>query len=158
MNRDDNGRTRPEAGASTDSDGEEPIVQQDIQTLADKLAIRELFDEYCLRLEVNDFEEWLDLFTPDAVYDVHRRTLNGRDETRALLSLAPHGVHIGGALRIELDGDRAETIQNYAFYADDPARSNQGWYYRTVVRTAEGWRIAHTRVKMQKQARPAAQA
>jgi ketosteroid isomerase-like protein len=122
----------------------------DLQTLADELAIRSLFDEYCLRLEVNDFEEWLDLFTDDSVYEVYRKELKGRDEIRALLSQAPDGVHIGGALRIELDGDRAETIQNYQFIGEDPATSNAGWYFRTVVRTADGWKIAHTKVKMQK--------
>lgn len=128
----------------------------DVQVMADKMAIRELFEEYCLRLEVNDFEEWLDLFTPDSVYEVHRRTLNGRDEIGAMLSQAPHGVHLGGPLRITLDGDRAETIQSYAFYADDPKFDNRGWYYRTAVRTREGWRIAHTTVKIQKHAKPQA--
>ena len=127
----------------------------DLQTIADKLAIRELFDEYCLRLEVNDFEDWLDLFTPDSVYEVFRRTLTGRSEIGAMLSQAPHGVHLGGPMRIELYGDRAETIKSYAFYGNDPALNNQGWYYRTVVRTGEGWRIAHTRVKLQKHVKPA---
>ena len=118
--------------------------------IADELAIRALFDEYCLRLEISDFEEWLDLFTDDAIYEVFRRELKGRDEIRAMLSQAPHGVHIGGAARIELDGDTAETVQNYQFVGEDPATSNVGWYYRTVVRTDAGWKIAHTRVKMQK--------
>ncbi|MEZ5742783.1 MAG: nuclear transport factor 2 family protein [Sphingomonadaceae bacterium] len=122
----------------------------ELQTIADELAIRSLCDEYCLRLEVNDFEEWLDLFTDDSIYEVYRKELKGRDEIRALLSQAPHGVHIGGALRIELDGDRAETIQNYQFIGEDAKASNVGWYFRTVVRTADGWKIAHTKVKMQK--------
>ena len=121
-----------------------------LQRLADELAIRALFDEYCLRLEVNDFEEWLDLFTGDSVYELFRRELHGRDEIRDMLSQAPHGVHIGGAARIELDGDKAETIQNYQFIGEQSATSNAGWYYRTVVRTDGGWKIAHTKVKMQK--------
>ncbi|MCB2078172.1 MAG: nuclear transport factor 2 family protein [Novosphingobium sp.] len=124
--------------------------QAEFQRISDELAIRTLFDEYCLRLEVNDFEEWLDLFTADSVYEVFRRELAGHDAIREMLSQAPHGVHIGGALRIELDGDRADTVQNYQFIGEDPATSNAGWYYRTVVRTDEGWKIARTRVKMQK--------
>jgi hypothetical protein len=118
--------------------------------VADLLAIRGVLDEYCLRLEVNPFEEWLDLFTDDTVYEVFRQTLRGRDEVRNMLSQAPHGVHLGGAARVTLEGDKAETIQNYVFMADDPAFSNNGWYYRTLVRTAGGWKIAHTKVKMQK--------
>lgn len=121
-----------------------------LQRLADELAIRSLFDEYCLRLEVDDFERWLDLFTPHSVYEVFRRELTGHDEIRAMLSQAPHGVHIGGAARITLDGDSAETVQNYYFIGEDPATTNAGWYYRTLVRTGDGWKIARTRVKMQK--------
>lgn len=121
-----------------------------LQTLADQLAIRSVLDEYCLRLEVNRFEEWLDLFTPDTEYEVFRRTLRGREEVSAMLSEAPHGVHLGGAMRIEIDGDTAETIQNYAFFGDDDTYSNTGWYYRTLVRTATGWKIARTRVKIHK--------
>jgi hypothetical protein len=122
-----------------------------LQVLVDKLAIRELLDEYCLRLEVNAFEEWLDLFTDASVYKVYRRELNGRQEISGLLSKAPHGIHIGGPARIMLDGDTAETVQNYAFIGDDDTYSNNGWYFRTVVRTMAGWKISRTRVKMQKQ-------
>lgn len=122
----------------------------EFQKLADELAVRRLLDEYCLRLEVNDFEEWLDLFTDDTIYEVYRRELKGRDAVRDMLSKAPHGVHLGGPMRIVLDGDRAETIQNYLFIAAEDAAWNMGWYFRTTVRTPGGWKIAHTRVKMQK--------
>ena len=124
--------------------------QNGLQRIADELAIRTVLDEYCLRLEVNPFDDWLDLFTVDTVYEVFRQTLRGHDEVRAMLSQAPHGVHIGGGARIAIDGDRAETIQNYQFIAEEAKFSNAGWYYRTLVRTAAGWKIAHTSVKMQK--------
>jgi hypothetical protein len=122
------------------------------ELLADNLAIREILDEYCLRLEVDTFEEWLNLFTVDAVYQVYGKTLRGREEIAALLSKAPHGVHLGGALRIEMDGDRAETVQNYVFHGDEDKYSNRGWYFRTLVRTNAGWRISHNRVEFQKPA------
>lgn len=121
-----------------------------LQEVEDRLAIREVLDEYCLRLEVNDFEEWLDLFTPDAEYQVFRRSLHGRQEISDMLRNAPHGVHVGGAVRITLDGDSAEVVQNYLFRGDDPSTSNNGWYFRTLVRTDEGWKISFTRVKLQK--------
>lgn len=85
-------------------------MSHDIQQLADTIAIRAALDEYCLRLEVNPFDDWLDLFTDDTVYEVFRKELKGREEVKAMLSQAPHGVHLGGALRIELDGDNAKTI------------------------------------------------
>jgi 3-phenylpropionate/cinnamic acid dioxygenase small subunit len=125
---------------------------RNVEHLADKLAIREVLEEYCLRLEVNPFEEWLDLFTQDSIYEVYRHTLRGRQEISEMLSKAPHGVHLGGPLRIELDGDSAATVQNYVFYGQDDKYSNKGWYYRTLVRTGEGWKISHTRVEFQKTA------
>jgi hypothetical protein len=122
----------------------------DLQKLRDELDIQRVMAEYCLRLEVNTLDEWLDLFTDDTVYEVHRKTLCGRQEVSDVLALAPHGVHIGGALRIELSGDTATTIQNYQFLADEEKFSNNGWYYRSLVRSERGWKISHTRVNMQK--------
>lgn len=121
-----------------------------VQLLADELAVRKLLDEYCLRLEIDDFEDWMDLFTPDSVYEVYGKVLNGKEEIRALLSLAPHGVHLGGPMRITLAGDTAETVQNYLFISAADAAWNMGWYFRTAVRTDAGWKISHTRVKMVK--------
>jgi hypothetical protein len=126
------------------------VSEEEFRKLADELAVRAVLDEYCLRLEVNDFEEWLDLFTDDTVYEVYRRELRGCDAVRDMLSQAPHGVHLGGPARVEFAGDTAETIQNYLFIAQEDAAWNMGWYYRTLVRTAAGWRISRTRVKMQK--------
>jgi hypothetical protein len=126
------------------------ISEEEFRKLADEMAVRAVLDEYCLRLEVNDFEEWLDLFTDDTVYEVYRRELRGRDAVRDMLSKAPHGVHLGGAARVTLAGETAETVQNYLFIAQEDAAWNMGWYYRTLVRMPTGWRIASTRVKMQK--------
>ena len=124
------------------------MTADEIQKIADELAIRRLLDEYCLRLEVNRFEDWLDLFTADTVYDVFGKSLNGREEVSAMLLQAPHGVHVPGATRIEIDGDRAEAIQNYLFIPNSDDRWNAGWYQRTLTRTADAWKIAHTRVKI----------
>lgn len=118
--------------------------------LADLLAIRTVLDEYCLRLELNPFDDWLDLFTDNTVYEVFRQVLEGKQAVADMLSKAPDGVHIGGAARINIDGDTAETAQNYIFIGDEAKYSNQGWYYRTLVRTAEGWKISRTRVELQK--------
>lgn len=124
-------------------------MSAETQMLVDKHAIAEVLDEYCLRLEVNPFAEWLDLFTDDTVYEVYHYTLRGREEVSELLSKAPHGVHIGGPKRIILNGDTAETIQSYTFFGDNNKFSNNGWYYRTLVRTEQGWKISHTLVKQQ---------
>ena len=119
-----------------------------MQQIFDEHAINRVLAEYCLRLEVNAFDEWLDLFTDDAVYEVHHRVLTGRAEISAMLSQAPHGVHLPGATRITLDGDTAEVIQSYLFVANSNDSWNSGWYDRTLVRTTDGWKISRTVVKM----------
>lgn len=117
----------------------------DIQN--DELAIRKVLDEYCLRLEVNTFDEWLDLFTEDTLYEVYKLALKGREAVTKVLGQAPHGVHIPGAARIVVNGDSAETIQNYLFVSTGTDEWNAGWYFRDLVRTPEGWKISRTRVK-----------
>lgn len=118
------------------------------ESMFDELAVRRVLDEYCLRLEANDFSDWLDLFTEDTVYEVYKLTLRGRKEVFEVLSKAPHGAHIGGPARITITNDRAETLQNYIFVATNADEWNVGWYDRTLVRTDAGWKIAHTRVKI----------
>ena len=126
------------------------MVADQVQKLVDELAVRAVLDEYCLRLEVDTFEDWMNLFTEDTVYEVYKKVLKGKDEVRALLSLAPHGVHLGGPARVTLAGDSAETVQNYLFIGGADAAWNMGWYFRTLVRTDAGWKISHTTVKMQR--------
>ena len=116
--------------------------------IADELAVRRVLDEYCLRLELNTFEDWLDLFTQDTVYEVFRRKLVGKVAMAEMLSQAPHGLHLGGPARISLHGDRAETIQSYIFVSTDTDQWNMGWSKRTMVRHGLDWKIAHTAVKL----------
>ena len=118
----------------------------DFEAIADELAVRRVLDEYCLRLEVNEFQEWMDLFTDDTVYEVYRLTLKGREEVSKVLSKAPHGLHLGGPARIAMQGERAETVQNYLFVSSDTDEWNFGWYDRTLVRTTDGWKISYTKV------------
>lgn len=124
------------------------MTDAEMQRMADEHDISRVLAEYCLRLEVNAFDEWLDLFTDDAIYEVHRRILNGRAEISAMLSQAPHGVHLPGATRIRLSGDSADVIQSYLFIANSSDSWNSGWYHHSLVRAAGGWKIARTAVKM----------
>jgi SnoaL-like domain len=121
-----------------------------IRRLADEAAIRAVLAEYCLRLEVNAFEEWLDLFTDDCEYEIFRRQLKGRAEIAEMLSKAPPGIHLGGPARVEIDGDLAHTVQNFVFINAETKERNGGWYYDTLIRTADGWKISHLKLKFLK--------
>ncbi len=124
------------------------MTEISMQQIADELAIGRVLSEYCLRLEINAFEDWLDLFTDDSIYVVMRRTLTGRAEISEMLSQAPHGVHLPGASRISIDGDTAKAVQSYLFIANSNDSWNSGWYDRTLVRRGHDWKIARTVVKM----------
>jgi hypothetical protein len=121
-----------------------------IVRVIDEAAVRAVLAEYCLRLEVNPFEEWLDLFTEDCEYEIFRRTLRGRQEISEMLSQAPAGIHLGGPARVEIDGDVAHTVQNFIFVNADTKERNGGWYFNTLVRTDQGWRIRHLKLKFLK--------
>lgn len=125
-------------------------------THLDELAIRKVLDEYCLRLEVSEFDEWMDLFTEDTLYEVYKLALKGRAEVAKVLSQAPHGVHVPGAVRIVVNGDSAETVQNYLFISTSTDEWNAGWYFRDLERTASGWKISRTRVKFARKGKLAA--
>ena len=93
--------------------------EADLKRISDELAIHKVLAEYCLRLEVEGFDHWLDIFTEDTVYLVYGRTLDGREAMAEMLSKAPHGLHMGGPSRIEVKGDVAETIQSYLIAVGD---------------------------------------
>lgn len=111
----------------------------------DHLAIVDLWARYCMYLDRGDLEGYLQLFTPDAVYQVYGRDVVGHEKMRKLLSGAPHGLHLGGNPVIEMvEPDRANTFHNLYFVpaAGDPRRAV---YQGQLVRTIEGWRIARWR-------------
>lgn len=112
----------------------------------DHVAITQLLARYCLTLDHDDIDAWVELFTPDAVYEVYGRTFEGRDGLRRMMSGAPRGLHLGGPPVICMRGpDRATTQQNLLFVdvADGVTRS--AVYTDDLVRTSEGWRIAKRR-------------
>jgi hypothetical protein len=104
--------------------------------------------EYCLRLEVDDIESWLELFTEDCEYLIFRRTLRGRDEIRAMLSKAPPGIHLAGYPRVVLAGDEATTVQSYIFVDRTSRDVLTGWYHAQLVRSADDWQIRQFQVRL----------
>jgi len=113
----------------------------------DHAEIRNLLAKYCLLLDLDDIEGWLDLFTPDAVYQVYGHDFPGHDGIRKMLSGAPGGLHLGGPPVIELDGDRAVTTRNLLFVDRTTGESRHAVYDEQLVRTKDGWRIARCRCR-----------
>ncbi len=116
-------------------------------TADDHAEIRNLLARYCLLLDLDDMDSWLQLFTDDAVYEVYGHRGVGRDGIRKLLTGAPGGLHLGGPPVIELDGDRATTLRNLLFADASTGEQRSAVYDDDLVRTADGWRIARCRCR-----------
>src|SRR5262249_19002069 len=82
--------------------------------LEEKDAIRELLAGYCFHFDNGEFEEWVNLFTDDGVFDLGTRgRFAGRDALRAFVHLIPLTNGLPGMRHyvtnsiVGVDGDRA---------------------------------------------------
>ena len=55
----------------------------------DDAEIRNLLARYCLLLDLDEVEAWIQLFTPDATYQVYGRTFAGHDGLRKMIDGRP---------------------------------------------------------------------
>ncbi|MEI8001880.1 MAG: nuclear transport factor 2 family protein [Actinomycetes bacterium] len=119
-----------------------------LPTPEDQVAIGQLLARYCLTLDLDDVEGWLACFTADAVYEVYGRTFTGHDGIRRMVEGAPGGLHLGGPPVITMDGpDRAHSRRNLLFAERGTGATRNAVYDDTLVRTPDGWRIAHCRCR-----------
>ena len=108
----------------------------------DHVEITNLLARYCLTLDVDDVEGWVQLFTPDAQYVVFGRTWDGPDGLRKMMRGAPRGLHLGGPPVIDVVGpDEARTTQNLLFVEAQSGILRRSVYTDELRRTTEGWRI-----------------
>jgi 3-phenylpropionate/cinnamic acid dioxygenase small subunit len=115
-------------------------------TPEDHVAITDLLARYCLALDLDDIEAWVELFTPDASYEVFGRSWDGHEGLRDMLRGAPRGLHLGGSPVIDVTGpDQARTTQNLLFVEVKAAILRRSVYTDELRRTSEGWRIARRR-------------
>jgi 3-phenylpropionate/cinnamic acid dioxygenase small subunit len=118
----------------------------DLPTPEDHVAIANLLARYCLALDLDDIDAWVELFVPDCVYEVFGRSWEGRDGLRKMASVAPRGLHLGGPPVIEMVGaDEARTRQNLLFAESVSGLLRACVYHDELHRTEDGWRIAKRR-------------
>ena len=112
----------------------------------DDVAIRNLLACYCLTLDLDDVDGWVDCFTPDATYSVYGRTFEGHAGLRKMMGGAPGGLHLGGPPVVErVDDDHATSRRNLLFVERASGTQRSAIYDDELVRTPDGWRIASTR-------------
>ena len=120
---------------------------------ADHQAIMELTATYCWALDEKAFERLRDVFLPDATARLGSSDQSGIDEIieRVSTTLARFvgSQHMVGTHLIEIDGDTATCrcylqAQHIRPAGEEPPLLTVGGRYEDrLVRTADGWRIAH---------------
>lgn len=121
--------------------------------------IRELIGAYAHFGDSGRFRELCALFAPDAVLELDEdRTLRGPDailtfleSTRTSLradSERPLIRHHVSSIRIVIDGPDAAHGGAYFFVVTQRGPDHWGRYRDRYVRTPDGWRFAHRRVRL----------
>jgi hypothetical protein len=128
---------------------------QDMTTaVEDKEAIRELFGEYCFRMDDFRFAELGALFTEDGEWIARYARARGPAEIAALMArnipTEPKRKHFIMNSLIRLDGDRATARTSYLVVLQAAGGalvpSVAGTYEDVLVRTADGWRFRERRL------------
>jgi 3-phenylpropionate/cinnamic acid dioxygenase small subunit len=124
----------------------------------DELAVRNLIALVAQRADGGDVDAYVDLFTPDARWEMPGAPRTGHDDIRAG-SLArraagetgpgSHTRHLVTTVAVTLAGDRAEADSCWLFYVDtatEPRVRLMGTYHDEYQRTAAGWKLARRQI------------
>ena len=124
--------------------------------LEDKEAIRELFSEYCFRMDEFRFAELGALFTADGEWIAPYSRARGPGEIAQLMArnipAEPKRKHFIMNSLIQLDGDRATARTSYLVILQAAGAglvpSVAGTYIDALVRTPDGWRFRERRAEI----------
>jgi 3-phenylpropionate/cinnamic acid dioxygenase small subunit len=123
--------------------------------LEEKDAIRELQAQYCFHFDNGEFDAWLELFTPDGVFDLGALgRFAGRDALRQFLARLPltdglpmmrHCV-MNSIVRVEGAHGTAQSYVVVVRGGESLGITIAGRYVDQLTKTAAGWRFAERRV------------
>ena len=123
--------------------------------MSDELAVRNVVARLAMLADEGDLEEYADLFTDDARWDMPGGELQGRDnllagaiERRAAGTVGPgsNTRHVIATQAVVVDGDEAASDAYWQFWANtatEPSVALFGTYRDRLVRTDAGWKLAH---------------
>jgi ketosteroid isomerase-like protein len=124
-----------------------------LQSLLDRLAIRDLRYQYAQGLDRRDFDRAVACYAPDAHFQMPDSEFHGRDAIRQTVTgLARYNttMHFMGNHLAEINADRATSetyCTAYHFYDRDGAEQQYVMgmrYLDQLVRTPDGWQIVDT--------------
>ncbi len=124
----------------------------------DDLAVRNVIALVAHRADGGDVDAYVDLFTPDASWEMPGAPRRGQDDIRegslarrAAGETGPgsHTRHLVSTIAVSVAGDRAEADSCWLFYVDtttEPRVRLMGTYHDTFERTASGWKLARRQI------------
>jgi SnoaL-like domain len=115
---------------------------------SDLRAIHNLLSRYGALLDRLEVEEWLDLFSDDAMLDIDGDILDSRDKRRALTASAPRGLHLSNLPVIsgDLESGNVLSTATFLFWNTQRGTTRTGWYADRLVRIGPDWRFATRRI------------
>ncbi|MBA2280703.1 MAG: nuclear transport factor 2 family protein [Actinomycetota bacterium] len=125
---------------------------------ADELEIRNVVALLAHLADDGAMDDYVDLYTVDAVWDMpgaprkgHDAIRAGAEARRATGEAGPGSAtrHAVSTIAVALDGDSAVARSTWLFFGDTtgtPTLRLMGTYRDTFVRTGEGWRVARREI------------
>jgi 3-phenylpropionate/cinnamic acid dioxygenase small subunit len=124
----------------------------------DELEIRNVLARLSLWADDGELDDYVGLFTADAVWAMpgaprqgHAEIRAGAEARRAAGETGPGSAtrHAVTTTAVQVDGDAAEAQSTFLFFGDTtgtPTLRLVGGYRDTLVRTGEGWKVARREI------------
>ena len=126
----------------------------------DERQIRNLVARLGHLADYGDLDEYMTLFTDDTSWDLAGAIVQGAEAIHAdRVSRRSQGTqgpgtntrHMNTTMWVDVDGSDVATAHSYYVFVRDAATSptigSTGRYHDTFRRTADGWKLAHRRIR-----------
>src|SRR5208337_1883904 len=125
-------------------------------TLEDREQIRDLYTRYALTLDSGQYDDWVDCFTDDGVFESPRFGRHtGREGLRKFTSLYDESLggaqvrHVVTTVHFKIEGDRAVGGCYLTYYHSKNGKTQLaaiGHYEDKLRKAADSWRFESRRV------------
>jgi 3-phenylpropionate/cinnamic acid dioxygenase small subunit len=125
-------------------------------SIEDREEVRVLHARYCLTIDTCRYDEWIDCFTEDGVFESPRFGRHaGRDGLKRFTAMYKESLggarvlHVVANPAFDLDGDSGSGISYLLYYHCKDGRVQQstvGYYTDKLRKTFAGWRFASRQV------------
>ena len=124
----------------------------------DELAVRNVVARVALYADGPDVDAYVNLFTPDAAWEMpgaprrgHAEIRAGSEERRAAGQIGPgsNTRHVVSTVAVTVDGDKAVADSYWQFYVDTasaPRLQLMGTYHDELVRVGADWKLARRQI------------